>query len=601
MNPKQIINKRATISVSFVVLVALMGLLLAQINLAQAIQINGQTLYPNSVMYQRVPANATYTRETRIGTIRPGYEEWGSPVYRVPATESHPLVTITNTFSGRVEQWPIPRYAIPAPEADAHMAVIHLGTGMVYEFWEGRWTSNTTMTAGGMVAFPMNANGISDPPFRRVTAAGFANTNAMVMREDFINPATGQLDQNMQINHAIGLYLPVFLINDQYVAPAVGAETAGYNTNNGVPMGARFALARDLNVDALNVHPFTRELLRAMRDYGMYVVDGNGTAYYGSLARGSLEVEPGLVQSLYGVSHNTLLQTIETQVASVLSQYGIFRITGGTAATNTPVPPTSTPRPTNVGGGTGATNTPVPTATFTATLRPTNTPVPPTSTPRPTNTPVPPTSTPRPTNTPVPPTATLTSTPRPTSVGGGAGATNTPLPTNTPVPPTSTPLPTNTPVPPTATPVVTATPNPTVLGARIVVSQSTIRVGNTFSANIVLDNPALAPGGGVDAAQVECWLTPEGRVVGSNVSAGPIFGPNPIIVNRNFPYNDWMMFAISQSGSNPPVTVGGTIVTLTLRADTRGQATINCEVSIVDANGTQQLLPITPYTFRVRR
>lgn len=63
--------------------------------------------------------------------------------------------------------------------------------------------------------------------------------------------------------------------------------------------------------------------------------------------------------------------------------------TVGTPATNTPIPPTNTPRPTN---------TPIPT----------NTPVP-TNTPRPTNTPLPnatntsvPTNTPRPTNTPVP-------------------------------------------------------------------------------------------------------------------------------------------------------------------------------------------------------
>jgi hypothetical protein len=92
-------------------------------------------------------------------------------------------------------------------------------------------------------------------------------------------------------------------------------------------------------------------------------------------------------------------------------------------ATNTPRPTataTNTPRPTAT-----ATNTPRPTATNTSVPTATNTPVPPTSTPRPTNTPaptatntpVPPTNTPRPTNTPVP-TATNTPVPTPTAVTG---------------------------------------------------------------------------------------------------------------------------------------------------------------------------------------
>jgi hypothetical protein len=90
--------------------------------------------------------------------------------------------------------------------------------------------------------------------------------------------------------------------------------------------------------------------------------------------------------------------------------------------TNTPRPTatvTNTPRPTAT-----ATNTPRPTATVTNTPRPTatatNTPRPTatnTSVPTATNTPVPPTNTPRPTNTPVP-TATNTPVPTPTAVTG---------------------------------------------------------------------------------------------------------------------------------------------------------------------------------------
>ena len=146
-------------------------------------------------------------------------------------------------------------------------------------------------------------------------------------------------------------------------------------------------------------------------------------------------------------------------------------------ATNTPLPPTSTPLPPT------PTNTPLPPTSTPLPPTPTNTPLPPTSTPlppTPTNTPLPPTNTPlppTPTNTPLPPTntplpPTATNTPLPaTSTPLPPTATNTPLPptstplpptaTNTPLPPTSTPLPptpTNTPLPPTATNTPVATP-----------------------------------------------------------------------------------------------------------------------------------------------
>lgn len=108
--------------------------------------------------------------------------------------------------------------------------------------------------------------------------------------------------------------------------------------------------------------------------------------------------------------------------------------------------PSKTFTPTN-------TRTPTVTRTPTITRTPTRTNTP---GPSPTNTPKPPTSTPKPpTNTPLP---GPTSTPKPPTATPGP-ATNTPvLPTKTPAPATSTPKPaTNTPVPATSTPLPTAT------------------------------------------------------------------------------------------------------------------------------------------------
>ncbi|MFN8373848.1 MAG: hypothetical protein U0694_13360 [Anaerolineae bacterium] len=533
MNPTRITKRfpKSYLMISTFALVLL--ILLAQIQLVGAQQVYpGYEIFTSGPSRSLIPANAVYTRETRIGSFRPGYQEWGCPVFRVPANEVNALVTITNTYSGRVENWPIPTYAVPANAEDGHMCIVNLNTNTVYEFFEAVWTGTRSIRAGGMVAFPMNGQGISDPPHRRVTASGFANMYGMIKREDFINPATGQLDPNNTVlDHALTINLPPAILgNDTYISPAVGGEVAGSASSNGIPMGALFALPRSLNVDTLNVSPIVRTILRAARDYGLYVADGTGTANYNGNYAGTIEMEPNLLATLYGgTSNDAYMDTIQSQVYAVISQYGIYRVTAGTG-----------PAPT-------LTSTPVVTVTSaptsTPTVRPSNTPVPPTSTPRPSNTPVP-SGTPRPSNTPVPPTSTpLNPTARPTDFGGGQTSTatptntrmarpsntlkaltSTPRPSNTPVPPTSTPRLSNTPVPPTSTPRPSNTPVPPT--ATPVPAQHTksvrfgvthrhsriIRAGTSFNANVTLDNPALAAGGGVSAIQLECFLVTSPRL-----------------------------------------------------------------------------------------
>lgn len=147
----------------------------------------------------------------------------------------------------------------------------------------------------------------------------------------------------------------------------------------------------------------------------------------------------------------------------------------------TPVPPTATLVPTVPVVAVQPT-TAVPTAAPTKTLPPTatitNTPIPPSATPRPTNTPIPPTKT------PVPPTATTppTNTIAPTTVAVIA-ATNTAVPlTNTAIPPSATIPPTSTTVPPTPTLPPTATvvpPSKTPMPPTATPIPPTVRPTNT--------------------------------------------------------------------------------------------------------------------------
>jgi hypothetical protein len=165
---------------------------------------------------------------------------------------------------------------------------------------------------------------------------------------------------------------------------------------------------------------------------GTVTADGNG----------------GFCIAAYTVSPTTPTGTYQVTVGEVKSDN--FRIQAeDPTPTNTVLPPTNTPLPTDI-----PTNTPVPPTDI-----PTNTPIPPTNTPlptdEPTNTPLPPSNTPESTATLIPPTSTTE--PQPTEISPTSPApTSTPDPTEPPTAPTNPPppLPTDVPAPVPTSPAV---------------------------------------------------------------------------------------------------------------------------------------------------
>lgn len=290
---------------------------------------SGRLWSATSPFNQPIPADATYVREDRIGSFKPNEEEWSAPIYRVPQGQTHPTVRVVNRYSGRVENWPIPTYATPTTQADHHMVVMYPANNVIYEFWDAAWSGTTTINAGGMKDYPLNGPGITNNSSQRVIAAGFALTAGMGVREDFTNP-DGSLNNTLQIKHALTMSLNSALINTSYVSPAVGGEEAGRGGANGIPMGARYALPRNLNVDALNVHPLTKTLLRAARDYGIFVNDGNGTPQFNGKHVGAFRFERGLAQQLYGQNTDVLDDIVRSEIYNVIAANGIYRVNGGT-------------------------------------------------------------------------------------------------------------------------------------------------------------------------------------------------------------------------------------------------------------------------------
>lgn len=279
---------------------------------------------PTSIWNQRIPAHATYTIETRIGSFRPMAEDWAAPIYRIAPGQTYPLVQVENYFSGRIEIWPIPTFALPSTTSDHNMVVLY--PDVSYEFWDAHWVDATHISAGGMVAFWLDGAGISDPPNQRVSASGFSILAGVVVREDFTTDA-GQLDPNAVIDHPLTMALPGAVISADYIPPAVGGEVSGQAGTSGIPMGALFALPPDLDVDSLDVLPYTKALLRAARDYGVYACDANGTPLIDGKAVGTLRIEPGLYQAVYGLPGRAVADQIQREVAAVIAQYGLYLVT----------------------------------------------------------------------------------------------------------------------------------------------------------------------------------------------------------------------------------------------------------------------------------
>lgn len=89
-----------------------------------------------------------------------------------------------------------------------------------------------------------------------------------------------------RIGHALQMVAPRLdpercnvLLSREAVLPAVsrdGSADEGNNNRGNIPYGGLMAIPRDVNLDALGLSEPGRRLAEALRDYGVYLVDGGG-------------------------------------------------------------------------------------------------------------------------------------------------------------------------------------------------------------------------------------------------------------------------------------------------------------------------------------
>ncbi len=218
--------------------------------------------------------------------------DYNHPVYFAKSTD--PLFTLqataswcdTSKVSGQIR---IPDAARPAGGGDAHLAVVQ-PDGTEYDLWavQSKPAGGGTLTFGCGGTTNIDGTGLGT----NATAAHFGLA-AGIMR--------GPEMQAGKINHA--LFMGVRCTDDYAAAVYPAAANTGEPCSvhhgeanaDAPPMGARFFLDMTYaEIDALAVPAWKKTILKAIRDYGMYVGDGIGSGSW------NLQFESGSSYTSFG-------------------------------------------------------------------------------------------------------------------------------------------------------------------------------------------------------------------------------------------------------------------------------------------------------------
>ena len=294
---------------------------------------------PFSVFNQLLPNDAIYTvyppvgSGVKIGALRQGISAFDSngkiinTIVRVPAGEVNPLVKIVNRYGGRTVYWAIPKYAVFSSDSDHGLDVI--SNGWSYEFWDSSWNADhTQISAGGMVAYPLNGTGMTTDG-HRTNAAGTSFLAGNIIREDFT--VNGVFDKTItRVNHKIGLVFQCQLQDGgAFIPPAMASEDSCKTNHALAPNGALFSISRQCDLASFDppLHPMSFLILDALQRYGGYLHDAGGD---NALINGGLTIrttfENSAVTELYGKPNDVMTGIVQKDTARVFAKCGFYRV-----------------------------------------------------------------------------------------------------------------------------------------------------------------------------------------------------------------------------------------------------------------------------------
>jgi hypothetical protein len=207
-------------------------------------------------------------RSMRRGCFSISVGEFSVPVYYAGEDTPRHDVAITDRWSeiASMNDVPIPDGAQPDPEDDGHLAIIDLTDGCQYEFWRARPGPDGGWEAQWGNAISIYSDGVY-PAGGSSRASGIAATMGLMWPQELI---AGEIDHALAFSYG-------FALRDGPVWPAT--ETDGLSPDPGaIPEGARVRLDPHLNLDTLDLTPLERTIAEALTEYGMFLVDINGSS-----------------------------------------------------------------------------------------------------------------------------------------------------------------------------------------------------------------------------------------------------------------------------------------------------------------------------------
>jgi hypothetical protein len=235
--------------------------------------------------------------------------EWGEHLdvnlegYSIPlfwADADTPRVTVTCGVGGHgftgdngmdaTGEVPMPAGAAPDPESDHHLLIIDRSTNTEYGMWDFA-ANGGTYTCGLGAQQDLNGEGVRPPadtadPWWEAhgpRACGFGLIAGLIRPEEI---------EAGVIEHALVVAYP-HIRSGFFVPPASTAQAsngAGAEPDRGVPCGGRLQYDPTIDVDALDVSPAGKTILRALQVYGAYVGDYSGAiSLYGDNSPTAME------------------------------------------------------------------------------------------------------------------------------------------------------------------------------------------------------------------------------------------------------------------------------------------------------------------------
>jgi hypothetical protein len=207
--------------------------------------------------------------------------QYSTPVYRVRRNQPRVKVTLDNpaTYAESLRQAissvPIPKRARPARGSDGHMVVYQRSTDTMWEFWrmEKRSDGWHAKMAGRM-------ENVSRNPGVFGGESGFpwgATATSLPLLGGLMRPA--ELRSGL-IEHALALAIPAPRAST-WAAPALRTDGSASGAE-AIPLGARFRLDPEVDVDKLKVSRPVKAMARAAQRYGIVVRDTAGAVvFYG--------------------------------------------------------------------------------------------------------------------------------------------------------------------------------------------------------------------------------------------------------------------------------------------------------------------------------